>query len=83
MLESCGAWGKQADKLLKLMVRHAPFPEDERQERLLDARIRIAVALQRGNALVLRAGLKLLNDDRDTEATGYARMVQPHRRVFL
>ena len=26
VLESCGAWVKQADKLLKLMVRHAPFP---------------------------------------------------------
>ena len=83
VLESCGAWGKQADKLLKMMVRHAPFPDDERQGRLLDARIRVAVALQRRDALVLRSGLLLLNDERDTQVTDYARMVQPHRRVFL
>lgn len=53
-------------KLLKLMVRHGPFPGDERPERPLDARIRIAVALQRGDTRrpVVRAGLPLLDDYR-------------------
>jgi hypothetical protein len=77
VLESFGAWGKQANRVLTAIVKAAP--EEEREQRAIDARIRVSVALQRGNAILHRAGVQLANDDRDTELA--ARLVQPHRRI--
>ena len=52
--------------------------DEERRERTIDARIRISVALQRGNALMHRAGIELLESDRDI----YVQLASSQRRLW-
>ena len=63
VLESYGAWGRKSEQVLQQLMKRAD--DEERRERTIDAHIRISVALQRGNALMHRAGIELLESDRN------------------
>ena len=73
-LETMGAWSKEANEVLRLLLSSAGSAasaedfEEKQRERTLDARIRISVALQRGNALVARECVNQLQCDYDVFA---------------
>jgi hypothetical protein len=72
VLESYGAWGTKANKVLQLIMKNAS--DDERADRTIDAKIRISIALQRGNAIMHKAGVQLLDSDYDTKKSHMVRM---------
>ena len=74
VLESYGAWGKCASQVLYMLMKHAD--DRDREERTIDARIRISVALQRGNALIHRAGIQYLESDFDCSRAYVMRAVR-------
>jgi hypothetical protein len=76
-LETLGAWGPQADSVLKTLFKHSQHENEvDVQNQMHEARTRISVALQRGNALVHRAGIELICSLRDVRLP-----LPPHLRV--
>ena len=48
-------------------MKNASDDDHERADRTIDAKIRISIALQRGNAIMHKAGVQLLDSDYDTK----------------
>ena len=78
VLETLGAFGTQAEAVLDILGKEVA--DDEQTQWKLDTRIRVSVALQRGNAWMLRAGVLMINDEWDANSFGL-HAVLPHRRV--
>jgi hypothetical protein len=62
-MESFGAFGPHADYVLKCLLKHADGSDDSPQ--LSDARTRLSIALQRGNARIALKGIELICAQRD------------------
>ena len=75
-MESMGAFGKHANDVLKIMMKHAAHNAAGDTPLPHEARIRLSIALQRGNALIARHGVEMLCSTRDE-----APQLQPHRCV--
>jgi hypothetical protein len=79
VLESSGAWGSKAEKLLSKLMQQIPFAEGEgfgtKADYMRDARTRIAVALHKGNALMARQCVYSMSNERDV----YAAPLNHHR----
>ena len=68
--------GKQADQVLKIMIKHADFHDLGDSMRLRDIRTRISIALQKGNARMALMGVQLINSSHDE-----ALSQPPHRAI--
>ena len=78
VVETMGAIGLQAERALGILRKEVPAAEQQQWQ--LDARIRISVAVQRGNAEMCRAGVVALNSDADVRGK-LMRAVLPHQQV--
>jgi hypothetical protein len=79
VMESSGAFGRQADTILKILAKQVP--EEERSQWAIDTRIALSVAVQRGNAALHRAGVEAMNSDWDAQSSGAASAVLPQNRI--
>jgi hypothetical protein len=71
VLELNGAYGPKAASLLKSLANGDLVEENQRSEFLLHARVLLSIALQKGNALIDRAGLRIVNGEDDIVSARY------------
>jgi hypothetical protein len=64
VMESFGAFGAHADHVLKVLLKHAVRDDDDDTPQLIDARTRLSIALQRGNACIAHKGIEILSTAR-------------------
>jgi hypothetical protein len=87
-MESLGAFGPQAEYILKCMFKHAMRNTVGDALQPQDARILLSIALQRGNALMGRKGIDLIcaTSDEYPQPSPHRRRSHigtPSRRVFI